>query len=353
MRSAAIACVSICLCACAAGPDPESRDPEWSVVQVDPTTSLRGLCVVSPKVLWVSGSRGVVQKSVDGGVTWSAVGPAAGAGLDFRSIAAIDERTALVASAGDVSRVYRTADGGASWTLVFEDPRSGAFFDAMVFATGASEGEPSPPRAYLLGDPIGGVFQLFVSDDSGLTFEPRTTLPTAVPNEAMFAASCSCLCARGDEVAIVTGGAMSRALRSHDGGRTWGPSMLPLQQGKDSQGAFSVAFTAGNELVAVGGDYKEQERRDGVAAYTDDGGRVWRASSGLTGYRSGVAVAADGATCVAVGPLGASWSRDAGATWSAFGNNGFHAVAIAGSLVVAVGQGGRIGITRLETRMAR
>jgi hypothetical protein len=33
-------------------------------------TSIRGLSVVSDKILWVSGSNGMIGRSVDGGTTW-------------------------------------------------------------------------------------------------------------------------------------------------------------------------------------------------------------------------------------------------------------------------------------------
>ena len=286
-------------------------------------------------------------RSMDAGKSWSSVGPAGAQDLDFRSIAATDARHALVATAGTPARVYRTDDGGTSWTIVFEDPRPGAFFDAIAFAAPAEGSHYGGTRAYLVGDPIDGVFQLFVSDDGGQNWQPRVTLPTAVAGEAMFAASCACLRAIGDEVALVTGGVMSRALRSHDGGSTWSLAELPLQHGTESQGAFAVDFRRALELVVVGGDYQEPLRRDGTAAWTDDDGRVWRVGIGLDGYRSSVAVHGDGATCVAVGPLGASITSDGGATWRPFGNNGFHTVTIVGDTVVAVGQGGRIGTTRL------
>ena len=55
--------------------------------------------------------------------------------VDFRDIDAIDERTAYVLSIGNgaTSRIYKTTDAGATWTLQFanEDPK--VFLDAMTF----------------------------------------------------------------------------------------------------------------------------------------------------------------------------------------------------------------------------
>ena len=37
------------------------------------TASYRGLCVVNEQVVWVSGTKGTVGKSTDGGKTWNFV----------------------------------------------------------------------------------------------------------------------------------------------------------------------------------------------------------------------------------------------------------------------------------------
>ena len=58
--------------------------------------------------------------------------------LDFRDVDAIDATTAYVLSIGPgpASRIYKTTDAGADWTLQFtnEDPKG--FFDAMAFWDG-------------------------------------------------------------------------------------------------------------------------------------------------------------------------------------------------------------------------
>jgi len=48
--------------------------------------------------------------------------------LDFRDVHAFDEKTAhvLAIGPGDASRIYRTTDGGATWTKTFANPDSSA-----------------------------------------------------------------------------------------------------------------------------------------------------------------------------------------------------------------------------------
>src|SRR3989337_1029518 len=58
--------------------------------------SLRGLSVVTDKIIWVSGSKGTVGKSLDGGKTWSWNSVPGYESRDFRDIEAFDNRTAVI-----------------------------------------------------------------------------------------------------------------------------------------------------------------------------------------------------------------------------------------------------------------
>lgn len=135
----------------------------WVAQPSGVTTSLRGVSAVSARVAWVSGARNTVLRTVDGGATWQAR-PVPGAdSLDFRSVRAIDERVAYVASAGDAAagqaRIYKTADGGATWALVRADSAKGVFFDALGFW--------DADHGVVLSDPVGGRFLVLRTDDGG------------------------------------------------------------------------------------------------------------------------------------------------------------------------------------------
>src|SRR5439155_689897 len=85
---------------------------QWEVQSVKTDADFRGLCVVGPKVAWVSGTKGTFARTTDAGKTW-AVGTVPEAGeLDFRAVKAFGERTAYLLSAGPGagSRVYKTID---------------------------------------------------------------------------------------------------------------------------------------------------------------------------------------------------------------------------------------------------
>lgn len=339
MRVPCIALVFL-LSGCAA---PDGADParqRWQPLASGTTASLRGLAVVDERVVWVSGSGGTVLRTLDGGATFHACGPAEAATCDFRDVHASGPEAAVVMVAGAPARLYRTDDGGATWRIVHEDPRPGAFFDSMAF-----DGE----RGVVVGDPIDGRFVILTTADGGRSWIPVAPagLPAVQDGEAAFAASGTCVARRGDRIWLCTGGgATARVLQSADGGRTWGATVLPVAAGRASAGAFSIATGAGGAAVVVGGDHLVQGGNAGTAAFSPDG-VTWQPSpTGALGYRCGVAWLDDG-QLVAVGDAACSWSADAGRTWRAFGDGGYHAVAVSpDGAVFAVGARGRIAVLR-------
>src|SRR5262245_42921449 len=105
---------------------------------INTDADFRGLSVVSATVAWVGGTKGTFGRTVDGGNTWT-VGTVAGAEkLDFRAVRAFGEETAYLMSAGpgEGSRIYKTMDGGKTWSLQFNNAEPDAFYDAIAFWDG-------------------------------------------------------------------------------------------------------------------------------------------------------------------------------------------------------------------------
>jgi photosystem II stability/assembly factor-like uncharacterized protein len=330
------------LAACANAPTELGVDPagvvSWSVQSIGGDVSLRAVSAPSEQVVWASGSKGTVIRTVDGGASWVRCAPPDAAALDFRSLVAFDANRAVISSAGTPARVYRTDNGGSSWLLAHEDAREAAFFDAIAFA--------DDERGYLIADPIEGALPWMETRDGGVTWQriPDAFLPKPHEGEAMFAASCSCVRARGDDLWVVTGGTKSRLLSSSSRGRGFASRSLPMLQGIASQGAFSIAPVGEHGFVVVGGDYRDEPRGEGSACWSEDDGATWHASAGSLAYRSAIATSPDGTFCISVGPSGTSVSRDEGRSFSVASPIGFHALAIQGTILVAVGSEGRIGI---------
>ena len=318
---------------------PVAAGAQWQPLTTGTTVSLRGLSVVSESVVWASGTRGTVIRTIDGGTTWAVESIPGASRMDVRSIHA---RSANVAhAAATAGRIWRTTDGGKTWSLRYQASDTTVFLDAITFF--------DDKRGLALGDPIGGRFLLLVTQDGGDTWQeaPIASRPPAVAGEAAFAASGTALVSRAPALAwIGSGGGAAHAFVSRDAGKTWTAYSTPLVSGAPSQGVFSVAFGDAMHGVAVGGDYQRADSTRGNAAFSSDGGRSWTAATVAPhGYRSGATaiVRATNVTAIAVGTSGSDISSDGGRTWTPIDSTGFNAVQFApGGTAYAVGAGGRV-----------
>lgn len=296
--------------------------PWWSVQTSGLDTNLRGVSVKylgeserrptvfhSLHVIWASGSNGVVLRSINEGKTWKQLSVAGGGDLDFRDIEAFDEDTAYLMSSGDgdKSRIYKTTNGGDSWTLQYTDKRPGFFLDSLACS--------SKTHCLALSDPVEGKFLVLSTDDGEHWKElPRDNMPAALPKEGAFAASGTsiAICDRGDNIYFGTGGgSAARVFHSGDSGHSWSAADTPIASANPSSGIFSIA--CGDFLVvAVGGDYKEPAAAKRGAAYSKDSGATWHlAEQQPGGYRSAVAEIGYG-DFAAVGPNGTDISHGTG-----------------------------------------
>ena len=318
-------------------------DAAWVPQITGVRARLRGISAVNQKVAWASGTGGTVLRTRDGGNQWDVV-PVPGAGeLDFRDIDAFSDRVAYVLSIGngEASRIYKTTDGGASWTLQLANTDPKIFLDAMAFWTAE--------RGIAYSDSVDGRFVLFTTVDGRTwTRVPADRLPPALPGEGAYAASGTNVTMHGDHVWIGT--SSSRVLHSADRGSTWTVAQTPIPT-SESAGIFSVAFRDARHGIAVGGDYRKELEALDNAAITADGGRTWTLSKGLSGYRSAVAfVPGSKQSWIAVGPQGADLSNDDGRSWTPLRGSGFHAFSFAPRSRVGWGAGEQGSISRMELR---
>ena len=312
--------------------------------QVSGTTAL--LIAVSPvseRVVWVSGSRGTWLRTTDGGATWRSGRVSGADSLQFRDVYAVDSTTAYLLSigSGSQSRIYKTTDAGEHWTLQHTNPDSAGFFDCMDFWD-ANHG-------IVIGDAIGTQVAILTTADGGATWNrvAPTSLPAALPGDGSFAASGTCLVTRpgGRAWIVASNPARGHVLHTADFGRTWTADSLPITTHSGS-GPQSIAFRDNNNGIALGGG-NGAKPGDFLAASTRDGGRTWvtRATPPLrTGVWGGVYVpSARRPTVVAVGPGGAVFSTDDGASWTVIDSLEYWSVGFASPRAGwAVGTQGRI-----------
>lgn len=326
--------------------------PELTDQSSGTSADLRAVAGVDANTAWASGTGGTWLRTTDAGKTWTSGRVPDAQRLDFRSMAAFDSNRAIVLSAGSPARMFRTADGGASWREVYRNDDPEIFFDALRFADAT--------HGYALADPIRGRFVVLESTDGGETWTELPG-PEAKTGEGAFAASNSALAVRGDSLWFGTGGSVARIFRSTDRGRTWSTAEAPAPSGAPSRGVFSVAFVSDKRGALVGGDY-QAPNEPGAFATTEDGGATWTAGQPPAGYRSSIVFLA-GIRVVATGPSGTDsteidgWWRtkpsEAGSPsttgWSKIGP-GMNALAAWAHSGWAVGPQGRMAWFRARQR---
>lgn len=255
-------------------------------------TSFRGLSVVDDNNIWVSGSRGTFARSTDGGKTFIYQQLKGYEKSDFRDIEAFDDKHAIMMSSGTPALILKTTDGGINWKEVFRQNDSAYFLDAMDFW--------DEKRGMLVGDPINGHFVLLETKDGGETWREldSTETPKALDGEAVFAASGTSLrCWGKREYGFVTGGSTSRFILKKRPRSKFYSTLIPIIQGKSSQGAFSFA-KARMLWLYVGGDYLSDTQSVYLNFYYTD--RIYDSSfypmsqrENMDGYKSCVEVISD------------------------------------------------------------
>lgn len=307
-------------------------------------TSLRGLSVVSEKVIWTSGSNGMVARSIDGGdhFIWKQV-PGYET-RDFRDVEGFNAETAIIMAIDTPAVILKTEDGGTTWKKVFEDKRPGMFLDAMAFRGNSG---------YVVGDPINGKAYLATTTDAGNSWK-EVEGPELSAGEAFFASSGSNIVVPGNKrrrvgaekkeilmPIFVSGGMQSRLFG------TGSSVLLPMLSGKTSSGANGLAMHPdGKSGVIFGGDFADIKKRDSsILLFSFSEGKILLKSPTQlpSGYKSHV-VYLNGQQLLACGTSGVDLSSDGGNSWKKISDQPFHVAGyFAGSnRVVLAGPGGTI-----------
>jgi photosystem II stability/assembly factor-like uncharacterized protein len=312
---------------------------------------LQAISPVDERIVWISGHGGTWGRTLDGGEQWSTGTVTGATELEFRDVEGFDASSAvlLAAGPGDRSRIFRTDDGGATWTETWVMAEPEGFLDCMDFI--------DPTRGFAYGDAIAGQVYLLETRDGGRSWSriPAAGLPAALESEGGFAASGDCVAtALGATVLVATGnGPEPRLIRSDDAGHSWSVSTLPLTAGP-SAGATAVGIEDDAFGWAVGGAIGPPLPGARVAT-SSDGGASWLPAPDppLDGalYGADVSRTVAGRALVVVGPGGIAATSDGGATWQNLTGDSHWAIAFApdGS-GWAVGPGGRVSRLRPRRR---
>ena len=316
-----------------------------SIVEQGRATSIRGLAVVSNKVIWVSGSKGNVGLSLNGGQTWTWQQIKGFEQSDFRDIEAFSAKEAIIMSSGTPALILKTADGGLNWKICYRNDDKSYFFDGLAFY--------NKKHGIAMGDPINGKFVLLETTDGGISWNELKTGPSALKNEAAFAASGTSvfIASKKANAVLLTGGSASRLLLSNNQLDKWDSAEMPLTQGQSSKGGFSLA-AGGGQTVIVGGNYSMDKKTDSVACYYNGksiNGKYFHLSTTMPqGYQSCVAYI-EKKIFLSTGTSGSNVTYDGGVNWQSVDAGSYNVCQKAkkGNLVILAGDKGRIAICKL------
>lgn len=320
----------------ASGPgqgSPAAEEGPTLTPQVSGTTvRLQAVSPVNSNVVWASGLGGTFVVTTDGGSSWRAGVVPGAEQLEFRDVEGVSPTVAylLAAGEGDKSRIYKTTDGGGSWSLQFTNADSAGFYDCFDFW--------DLDHGLTFADAVGGRFPVIQTGNGRAWQDIGDRLPVPQEGEAGFAASGTCIATQSNRWAwIGTGGsARARVLATTDAGNSWTAFETPIRQGTGTAGIFTVAFRDRFHGLIAGGDLADStEIARNNLARTNDAGRTWSLTASpvpITGAVFGLSYVPghQPLLAVATGPSGTAWSADEGDTWSLIpGVTGFWAVAFA------------------------
>jgi photosystem II stability/assembly factor-like uncharacterized protein len=306
--------------------------------------SIRAMSVPSEKVIWASGSKGMVAKSTNEGLRFEWLQVKGYEKRDFRAMHAWNDQEAIIVAVAAPAIILKTLDGGASWNKVYENADTSMFLDALNFS--------DVNNGTVIGDPIDGKLFILTTNNKGASWVKMSNdyfKSDLINGEAFFASSNSNLIHIGKELVFVTGGLSSRLWKNGVA------EALPLLQGTSSTGANSIAISPnGKNIVIVGGDFANDKlATQNIVGYQKSLSNKQINWEPLTlanpnGYKSCVEFI-DNKRLITCGTSGVDLSKDKGASWKKISELSFHIVKKhpTKSAVYLAGGGGRISFVEL------
>ena len=265
----------------------------WSLGTGLSIPTIRGIAIdpVTPATLY-AGTPLSLYRSTNGGATWSPLGNTAGvtANKGFLTVAADPTTSGRVYAATDGADVMRTTDGGTTWTAA----------DVSLVATQVLSLTTASGNAVIAGT---GGCEVFRSVDAAASWTRTNSIGNVYDVFALATAP-------SNPSVIYSGGAFATFYRSVDGGISW---TVPTSPGFGELHAIGVE--AGNANVV----YVGLTSSGGIRKSTD-GGATWAAAN--AGLPTSVVVYAIATDPVTPATLYASVggtvykSVDAGTSWT-------------------------------------
>ena len=202
---------------CSAQENWKIHQPKLTPQQSGTTQLLISVSPVDSRVVWAAGTGGTYVLTTDGGEHWKAAVVPGAESDQFRDVYGVNDKVAYLMSIGDNTtdfKVYKTTDGGAHWTIQFTKSRIPWRWTIVLRVL------DSGPRDHV--QPSGNEVFPDIRTTNGKTWESISNMPPALPGEASFAASGTCIAAQGKTNAWITTGlsTIARILATKDEART-------------------------------------------------------------------------------------------------------------------------------------
>lgn len=218
----------------------------WQGTQIPGANQLESIHFVTSLIGYTSGPDGI-WRSTDGGISWTTVTP--DSALTLWGCYFLSPSTGVVIGGGcgnTPQRFFRTTDGGATWSVFTANEPNSGLTDAILYLDGTGFAVSSG--------------RLWRTTDSGQTWAVISTTGSAVWQEEITRVGSSFLLPFAGIACSGQGNAGGMRF-STDGGATW----REVSTGKPMFGAFLMSPTTG---WACG--------YNGAVYYTTDGGQTWQ-----------------------------------------------------------------------------
>ncbi|MCE9523263.1 MAG: hypothetical protein K8S25_12630 [Alphaproteobacteria bacterium] len=253
----------------------------WRQLPTDAYTGKQDdICFVTKDIGWYGNGAGKLYRTANGGESWNKIWEQPGTFI--RALGFIDERNGFLGNVGtdyypkvtDTHPLYRTRDGGASWTKVEApgiDIVKGICGIDILQQQRIFQGELRPATVIHAAGRVGGPATMLRSVDGGETWSVVDLRPHAgmILDVKFFDAQNGLVCAAtSDDVEK----ASALILRTADGGATWNRA---YQSARPFENCWKMSFPSRQVGYATVQNYQEGATAR-VVAKTVDGGITWR-----------------------------------------------------------------------------
>lgn len=257
--------------------------PAWRKLPTEPYRGKQDdIAFVSPDTGWYGNGKGKLFRTTDGGESWTKV--ADRPGTFIRALGFVDGKTGFIGNVGtdyypgvtDKQPLYRTDDGGVNWTPVAAEGLwkvAGICGIDILPVTRVFQGEARQTHVVHAAGRVGGPAMLMTSQDGGSSWSV-----TDLSAQAGMILDVKFLDARNGFIAAASNSDLGEGealiLRTADGGATWAPV---YRSGRKMENIWKMSWPSRRVGYATVQSYDTDPKNTRrVIVKTFDGGKSWK-----------------------------------------------------------------------------